>query len=99
MFKIYFASQYTPTKNGSKLPKFSYKTEEAITSFDIKDDDILSINKSLNVGKVHRWCKLSVIMIKTFGNSVTFPLKLRFKTMINEGVFLKEWKKSNSCYS
>ena len=38
-------------------------------------------------------------MIKTFGNSVTFPLKLRFKTMINEGVFLKEWKKSNSCYS
>ena len=34
-------------------------------------------------------------MIKTCGDAVTFPLKLIFKSMINEGVFPDDWKKSN----
>ena len=33
-------------------------------------------------------------MIKTYGDAVTFPLKLIFKSMINEGVFPDDWKKS-----
>ena len=33
-------------------------------------------------------------MIKTCGNSILFPLKLIFKSMINEGVFPEDWKKS-----
>ena len=34
-------------------------------------------------------------MIKTCGDAITFPLKLTFKSMINEGVFPDGWKKSN----
>ena len=34
-------------------------------------------------------------MIKTCGDAVTFPLKLIFKSMINEGVFPDDWKRSN----
>ena len=45
LFNNYFASQFTPIKNASKLPNFSYKTEKTLTSFDIKDDDILSVIK------------------------------------------------------
>ena len=47
----YFASQFTSIKNGGKLPNFSYKTEKILTSFDIKDDDILPVIKNLNVDK------------------------------------------------
>ena len=76
MFNNYFASQCTPIKNGSKLPNFSYKTEKILTSFDIKDDDILQIIKNLNVDKAHGWNQLSIRMIETCGGSITFPLKL-----------------------
>ena len=77
LFNNYFASQCTPIKNSSKLPNFSYKTEKILTSFDIKDDDILSIIKNLNVDKAHGWDQLSIRMIKTCGDAITFPLKLK----------------------
>ena len=53
IFNNHFASQYTPIKNGSKLPSFSYKAEKRLASFDIKDNDILLIIKSLNVNKAN----------------------------------------------
>ena len=95
LFNNYFASQFTPIKNASKLPNFSYKTEKMLTSFDIKDDDILSVIKNLNDDKAHGWDQLSVRMVKTCGDAITFILKLILKSMINEGVFLDDWKKSN----
>ena len=95
MFNNYFASQCTPIKNGSKLPNFNYKTEKILTSFDINDDDILTIIKNLNVDKADGWDQLSIRMIKTCGGPMTFPLKLIFKSMINEDVFPEDWKKSN----
>ena len=53
IFNNHFASQCTPIKNGSKLPNFTNKTEKRLTSFDIKDHDILLIIKNLNVNKAH----------------------------------------------
>ena len=58
-----------PIKNGSKLTFFFYKTEKRLTSFNIKDDDILPVIKNLNVYKAHRWDQLSIRMIKACGNS------------------------------
>ena len=45
--------------------------------------------------KARGWDKLSIRMITTSGGSITFPLKLIFKSMINEVVFPEDWKKSN----
>ena len=95
LFNNYFAFQWAPIKNGSKLPKFSYKTEEIVTSFDVKDDDIPPIIKNLNLDKIHGWDQLSVRMINTCDDSITFSLKLIFKSMINEVLFPDDWKKSN----
>ena len=95
LFNNYFASQCSPIKNGRKLPNFSYKTEKILTSFDRKNDDILSIVKNLTVDKSHGWDQLSIRMIKTCGDAITFPLKLIFKSMIYEGVFPDNLKKSN----
>ena len=91
LFNNYYFSMYSY----SKLPNFSYKTEKILTSFDIKDDNILSIIKTLNVDKAHGWDQLSIRMIKICGDPITFPLKLIFKSMINEGIFADDWKKSN----
>ena len=53
--------------------------------------------KNLNVDKAHGWDQSSIRMIKTCGSAIkfSFPLKLIFKSMINEGVFPDDWKKSN----
>ena len=51
--------------------------------------------KNLNEDKAHGWDQLSVRMVKTCGDAITFILKLILKSMINEGVFLDNWKKSN----
>ena len=45
--------------------------------------------------KAHGWDQLSIRMIKTCADAVTFPLKLVLKSMINEGVFPSYWNKSN----
>ena len=47
------------------------------------------------MNKAHGWDHLSIRMIKACGNSISLPLKLMFKSMINEVVFPKDWKKSN----
>ena len=51
--------------------------------------------KNLNVNKAHGWDQVSIRIIKACGNSIPFPLKLIFKSMINEGVFPEDWKKNN----
>ena len=45
--------------------------------------------------KARGWGQLPVKMIKACGNSISFPLKLIFKSIINEGAFPEGWKKSN----
>ena len=72
LYNNYFAFQCTPIKNSSKLPNFSYKIEKILTSFDIKDDDILSVIKNLDMDKAHGWDQLSIRMIKTFGDALLF---------------------------
>ena len=47
------------------------------------------------MNKAHGWDQLSIRMIKTCGGAITFPSKLIFKSMINEGVFPDDCKKSN----
>ena len=47
------------------------------------------------MNKAHGWDQLSIRMVKACGNSISFPLKLIFKSIINEGVFPEDWKKSN----
>ena len=46
--------------------------------------------------KTHGWDQWSIRMIKTCGDAITFPLTFWiFKSIINEGVFPNDWKKSN----
>ena len=45
------------------------------------------------MNKAHQWDQLSIRKIKACGNSISFPFKFFFKSMINESVFPENWKK------
>ena len=51
--------------------------------------------KANKILKAYGWNQLSIRIIKARGNSVSLPLKLIFKSMINEVTFPEDWKKSN----
>ena len=51
--------------------------------------------KNLNLGKAHGWDNISIRMIKLCGKSIALPLSLIFQSILNDGVFPDDWKKSN----
>ena len=54
LFNKYFSSQCNPLPNDSKLPKNqTYITETKLSSFDIEDEDIYKMIKTLDINKAH----------------------------------------------
>ena len=75
--------------------KQTNKTNKRLKSFEINENDLLLITKNLNTNKAHGWDDISIRMIQACGKSITLPLKLLFKTILEEGTFPEDWKKSN----
>ena len=46
-----------------------------------------------NVDKAYGWNNISIRMIKLCGKSIVRPLSLIFQSILNDGVFLDDWKK------
>ena len=82
-------------KNTSTLPNLECKTDERLNYFEINEDDILSIIKNPNASKAHGWDKISIRMIKLCDKTIAILLKMIFRSMLKEGVFPDDWKKSN----
>ena len=54
LFNKYFSSQCNPSPNDSKLPENqTYITETKLSFFDIEDEDMYKIIKTLDINKVH----------------------------------------------
>ena len=49
--------------------------------------------KNLSVDKAYGWNNISIQMIKLCGKSIVGPLSLIFQSILNDGVFLDDWKK------
>ena len=60
------------------LPPSSYKASTRITSFKVTESGI-SIIKSLDCTKAHRYDNLSIRIIKMCIESITLPLKMIFQ--------------------
>lgn len=71
-----------------------FKTDEQLNIFDINENDILSITKNLNASKVHEWDKISVRMNKLYCKLIAIPLKQVYHSMLWEGVFFYDRKKT-----
>ena len=79
IFNNFFASLCIPIDNTSCLPSFSYKTGKKIKSFQVTENDILAIIKSLDPNKAHGCDNISIKMLKICSQSLILPLKIIFE--------------------
>ena len=95
IFNNFFVSICTPIGNTSCLPYFSYRTRSRIKSFQVTENDILAIIKTLDPNKAHGCDNISIKMIKICSQSLILPLKIIFEHSLKKGKFPKIWKKAN----
>ena len=94
LFHSHFAAQCTPVKNASTLTKLKYRTGKRLNSFRINKIYIFLIIKDLNADKAQGWDNISIIIIQLCGKEIILPLQLLLKSMLEEGTFPEDWKKS-----
>ena len=94
LFNKFFGSQCNPLENNSSLPLFCLNTEKSLSSLEISESEIHAIIKNIDSNESHGWDNLSIKMIKLCGESITYPLKLIFEALLQEGTFPSCWKKS-----
>ena len=66
-----------------------------INDFNISEEKILNIIRSLNPNKAHGWDEISIRIIKISDVSLLTPLKIIFTNCLRQGVFPKIWKYAN----
>ena len=94
LFNSYFADQWTPLVNDSKLPSvLTVYKEPLLESFYFSADHIEDIIKKLDLNKAHGHDMINISMFKLCGNSIWKPLEIIFKNCLKEGIFPNEWKK------
>ena len=94
LFNKYFSSQCNPLPNDSKLPENqTYITETKLSSFDIEDEDIYKIIKTLDSNKGHGH-EVSIKMLKLCDKSIVKPLSIIFKNCKLRNTFPNLWKKA-----
>ena len=96
IFNDFFAKQCTLVQISSKLPTNSFKRiNNLLSTMSFTKDDIAKSIKNLNPNKAHGFDMISIRMIKISGESILKPLKLIFKSCLENGEFPIEWKKAN----
>ena len=93
IFNNFFASICTPIDNTSCLPSFSYRTGSRIKSFQVTENDILAIIKTID--KAHGCDNISIKMIKICSLSLTLPLKIIFEHSLKKDKFPEICKNAN----
>ena len=96
VFNSFFANQCSLIPNNSILPsELKLLTQHTLTSCDFSETDILQIINIQDSNKAHGHDKISIRMLKLYGEAICRPLNTMFKTCLNTGKFLSEWKKGN----
>ena len=95
IFNDYFVLQCTSLDTGSEIPRDVPLCAPLLSTFDISDEKILRIIRSLNPNKAHGWDQISIRMIKLCDISLVTPLKLIFEACRMQGTFPESWKRAN----
>ena len=96
IFKSFFAEQCSLMNNSSKLSStFLKRTDKFILSISFSSNDIARIIRDLDPNKAHDHDMISIRMIKSCGESISKRLEIIFKSCVEKGQFLNEWKKAN----
>ena len=96
LFNSFFAKQCSLIKNESKLPpRLHFLTDKRLSAVKFAVNDILKIIQNLNSNKAHGHDKISIRMLKICGDSLCRPLELIFNHLLENGIYLFDWKKGN----
>ena len=82
IFNNFFASIYTPIDNTSCLPSFSYRTGSRIKCFQVTENDLLAIIKTLVPNEAHGCDNISIKIIKIWSH-------LFYRKKLFSNIFLK----------
>ena len=79
-----------------KSPTDSFKrTSNFLSTISFTKDGIAKVIKNLNPNKIHAFDLISIRMLKISGDSILKPLKIIFKSSLENSKFAIEWKKAN----
>ena len=93
-FDEYHSNQCSITDNSSKSPMDQAPyTTSLLISLDIKESDILNIQKSLDANKADGYGDISIRMLKLSRKSILKPLKRIFENFLRTRLFPNQWKK------
>ena len=96
IFNNFFASICTPIHNTRCLPSFSCRTGSRIKSFQVTENDISAIIKTVDPNKAHGCDNISIKILKICGQSFILPLKVIFEHSLKKSKIPKTWKKLNA---
>ena len=100
LFNKYFSSQCNPLPNDSKFQTYitenqTHITETKLSSFNIEDEDIYKIIKTLDINKAHGHDEVSIRMLKLCDKSIVKPLSIIFNNCKLKNTFPNLLKKAN----
>ena len=96
IFNSYFAEQYIPLVNNSKLPSvLKVHTELLVEKFLFSADYLGDIIKKLDPNKAHGHDMISIRMLKLCQDPIWKRLEIIFKSCLKKGIFSDKWKKAN----
>ena len=73
----------------------SKRTSNFLSTISFTKDGIAKVIKNLNPNKIHAFDMISIRMLKICGDSILKPLKIIFKSSLENSKFAIEWKKAN----
>ena len=95
LFNDYFILQCTTTDTVSELPQHIPVPTSLINDFNISEEKILNIIRSLNPNKAYGWDEISIRMIEISDVSLLTPLKIMFTNCLRHVVSPEMWKCAN----
>jgi len=93
IFNDYVILQCTTLDTGSEILNATPLHVPVLTGFQIADEKILGVIRSINSNKAHGWGYISIRMIRICDQALIIPLKINYETCIAKGVFPQIWKK------
>ena len=91
----YFASISTVDDSNTSLPQYNFKTQNKLTYFEVKEEEIVELIKLLPLNKACGHDLISHRMLKPVAKAVAKPLSILFNRSLNEGVYPDIWKIAN----
>ena len=96
LFNDFFTMQCSLANNNCELPSvLTKKTCRLLSTVEFSTNDILKIIRNLNLNKAHGHDMISIQMLKICDESICKPLRIIFRSCLENEKFPSEWKKAN----